>query len=158
MTTLTELDVRDHPSAPFGSWAIGDDVLIRLHEPHITYEGRHPITAWRDVPLTGERTIPDPSRRPQIRVTPLDMLDLSGVIGLAEDRAYDNTLIGLLPKDYRPQVPRTLIAPSDSGRLLYVEATPEGQLLLRVPGRSRVRASVLSLDGPTCRLDAPHGQ
>ncbi|MDQ8706869.1 hypothetical protein RCO28_31015 [Streptomyces sp. LHD-70] len=54
LTTLTELDVRDHPSAPFGSWAIGDDVLIRLHEPHITYEGRHRITAWTLRPPNGE--------------------------------------------------------------------------------------------------------
>lgn len=43
---VTELDVIDHPAAPFGSYAIGDDVLIRFHEQHIDYEGRHRITGW----------------------------------------------------------------------------------------------------------------
>ncbi|MGW2961771.1 hypothetical protein ACWDGI_25385 [Streptomyces sp. NPDC001220] len=54
LTDLTELDVRDHPAAPFGSWAIGDDVLVRLHEQHLEYEGWHRITGWTLRPRDGE--------------------------------------------------------------------------------------------------------
>lgn len=54
LTEITELDVRDHPDAPVGSWAIGDDVLVRLHEQHIEYEGWHRITGWTLRPPSGE--------------------------------------------------------------------------------------------------------
>lgn len=51
---ITELDVRDHPAAPFGSWAVGDDILVRLREQHIAYEGWHRITGWTLRPPDGE--------------------------------------------------------------------------------------------------------
>ncbi|MEU3783398.1 hypothetical protein [Streptomyces sp900129855] len=54
LTDVTELDIRDHPAAPFGSWAIGDDVLVRLHEQQIEYEGWHRITGWTLRPPDGE--------------------------------------------------------------------------------------------------------
>ncbi|MBC9717803.1 hypothetical protein H9Y04_35260 [Streptomyces sp. TRM66268-LWL] len=53
LTDLTELDVRDHPAAPFGAWNIGDDVLVRLREQHISYEGWHRITGWTLRPPNG---------------------------------------------------------------------------------------------------------
>ncbi|MDQ8707862.1 hypothetical protein RCO28_36150 [Streptomyces sp. LHD-70] len=54
LTDITELDVLDHPAAPFGAWNIGDDVLVRLREQHTSYEGWHRITGWTLRPPSGE--------------------------------------------------------------------------------------------------------
>lgn len=43
---MTELDVRDHPAAPLGSWHVGDDVRVRLHEQHTGGDHWCRITGW----------------------------------------------------------------------------------------------------------------
>ncbi|MDQ8706870.1 hypothetical protein RCO28_31020 [Streptomyces sp. LHD-70] len=114
---------------------------------------QQPAPTWRSLPLTGPTSVPDPTRSPQIRLTPFDVLELSGVIGLTADRTDDGTVLALLPEDYRPETTRTLIAPSDSRRPVHIEATPEGHLVLRTPGRSGAAVTAVGLDGLTCRLD-----
>ncbi|MBY8884791.1 hypothetical protein K7472_08020 [Streptomyces sp. PTM05] len=46
MATLTELEIADHPAAPFGSLRVGDEVRIQLHEPHTEFDGWLRITGW----------------------------------------------------------------------------------------------------------------
>lgn len=52
--TIDQINVRDHPNAPIGSWALGDDILVQADVPFL---GRiaiwHRITAWS---LTGDST------------------------------------------------------------------------------------------------------
>ena len=43
---IATLDVRDHPAAPVGSWHVGDEVPVRLHEQHATYDHWCRITGW----------------------------------------------------------------------------------------------------------------
>ncbi|MBT2390691.1 hypothetical protein J7E87_14970 [Streptomyces sp. ISL-1] len=54
LPTLTELEITDHPAAPIESLRIGDDVCIRLHEPHTTYDGWNRIVGWTVRPGDGE--------------------------------------------------------------------------------------------------------
>ncbi|MGP8302004.1 hypothetical protein ACTPOK_29605 [Streptomyces inhibens] len=54
LPTLTELEVVDHPAAPIESLRIGDDVRIRLYEPHTTYDGWNRIVGWTVRPGNGE--------------------------------------------------------------------------------------------------------
>lgn len=45
--TIGQIEVRDHPNAPIGSWALGDDILVQADIPFL---GRialwHRITSW----------------------------------------------------------------------------------------------------------------
>lgn len=117
---------------------------------------RRPRPAWRDLPLTGNTTIPDPQRAPQMRLTPSEMLELSGLIGLPDQRAVDGAVCALLPADYRPAVSRVLTVASDVTRAtLNLELTHTGRVVLRVPADRPVKATWLSLDGLACRLDGP---
>ncbi|MGW8554039.1 hypothetical protein [Streptomyces tubercidicus] len=54
LATLTELEVTDHPAAPISSLRIGDHVRIRLHEPHVEYDGWNRIVGWTVRPAEGE--------------------------------------------------------------------------------------------------------
>ncbi|NUK18289.1 hypothetical protein [Streptomyces lunaelactis] len=54
LPTITELEIIDHPAAPIGSLRIGDDVRIRLHEPHTEYDGWNRIIGWTVRPGQGE--------------------------------------------------------------------------------------------------------
>ncbi|MER6086841.1 hypothetical protein [Streptomyces bluensis] len=54
LPTLTELDVTDHPAAPMEALRVGDDVRIRLHEPHTTYDGWNRLLGWTVRPGEGE--------------------------------------------------------------------------------------------------------
>jgi hypothetical protein len=46
LPTLTELEILDHPAAPLPDLRVGDDVRIRLHEPHTEYNEWNRITGW----------------------------------------------------------------------------------------------------------------
>jgi len=51
---ITSVDVADHPNAPIGSWAVGDDILIRCEVPWLGYvETWCRIIGWS---LTSEST------------------------------------------------------------------------------------------------------
>ncbi|MER6610112.1 hypothetical protein ABT282_30440 [Streptomyces sp. NPDC000927] len=52
--TLTELEIIDHPAAPIEALRIGDDVRIRLCEPHTAYDGWNRIVGWTVRPGEGE--------------------------------------------------------------------------------------------------------
>ncbi|MCR8573071.1 hypothetical protein [Streptomyces sp. Isolate_219] len=54
LPTLTELEIVDHPAAPIEALRIGDDVRIRLYEPHTTYDGWNRILGWTVKPGEGE--------------------------------------------------------------------------------------------------------
>ncbi|GAA1919873.1 hypothetical protein [Streptantibioticus ferralitis] len=54
LPTLTELEVCDHPAAPIAALRVGDDVRIRLHEPHTTYDQWNRITGFTVRPGQGE--------------------------------------------------------------------------------------------------------
>jgi hypothetical protein len=43
---VTELHVLDHPAAPVGSWQIGDDVRVSLHDQWSDFDGWCRITGW----------------------------------------------------------------------------------------------------------------
>ena len=117
---------------------------------------RRPRPAWRDLPLTGNTTVPDPRRPPQMRLTPSETLELSGQIGLTDERAVDEAVCALLPEHYRPAVPRILTVASDVTRAtLNLELAADGTVMLHPPAGRPVQATWLSLDGLTCRLDGP---
>ncbi|MFI9276033.1 hypothetical protein ACIGXM_35915 [Kitasatospora sp. NPDC052896] len=46
LTQVTEITVRDHPAAPIGSWQIGDDVRVSVHDQWIDFDGWRRIVAW----------------------------------------------------------------------------------------------------------------
>ncbi|MFE7118676.1 hypothetical protein ACFU99_24985 [Streptomyces sp. NPDC057654] len=54
LPTLTELEIVDHPAAPIEALRVGDDVRIRLHEPHTAYDGWNRIVGWTIRPGDGE--------------------------------------------------------------------------------------------------------
>ncbi|MEU0722885.1 hypothetical protein [Streptomyces sp. NPDC006140] len=54
LPTLTELEITDHPAAPIEALRVGDDVRIRLHEPHTAYDGWNRILGWTVRPGEGE--------------------------------------------------------------------------------------------------------
>ncbi|MFH9425976.1 hypothetical protein [Streptomyces sp. NPDC017529] len=42
---VTSIEVRDHPNAPLGSWQIGDDVMVVVHNDWASWSGWSRITA-----------------------------------------------------------------------------------------------------------------
>ncbi|MFI1830700.1 hypothetical protein ACH41E_30325 [Streptomyces sp. NPDC020412] len=116
---------------------------------------RVPRPPWRDLPLTGETSVPDPDRPPQLRELPWDELEFSGRIGLPNGRAVDGSLVALLPDGYEPAAPRTLPVASDAQRRgVQLELDSEGRVTLRVPGAGGgTRATWIGLDGVSCRSD-----
>ena len=44
--TVEQVTIRDTTAAPFGSWAVGDDVYTRIHNPWTSYTGWCRITGW----------------------------------------------------------------------------------------------------------------
>ncbi|MFF4802353.1 hypothetical protein ACFY1U_28775 [Streptomyces sp. NPDC001351] len=116
---------------------------------------RAPYPPWRDLPLTGNTAVPDTSQPPQLRANPWNTLEFSGRIGLPGGRALDETVIAFLPEGYWPAVPRTVDVASDAlRRELHLDITPEGQITLRVQDGGSVRATWLSLDSASCRIDS----
>jgi hypothetical protein len=45
MGQVSEITVRDHPNAPLGSWQIGDDVPVTVHNQWVSWSGWARITA-----------------------------------------------------------------------------------------------------------------
>ncbi|MET8677066.1 hypothetical protein ABZW18_05560 [Streptomyces sp. NPDC004647] len=115
---------------------------------------RAPYPPWRDLPLTGDTAIPDSVQPPQMRANLWDTLDFSGRIGLPGGRAVDESLVALLPDGYWPAVPRTVPVASDANRReLHLDISPEGRMTLRVQDGGSVKATWLSLDSASCRID-----
>ncbi len=52
---VEEITVYDHPAAPIGSWQIGDDVRLTVHDQWADYEGWARITGWTLHPPEGEQ-------------------------------------------------------------------------------------------------------
>lgn len=47
MGSITTLTVRDHPAAPIGSWDVGDDVQVTVHDQWTDFSGWMRITGWQ---------------------------------------------------------------------------------------------------------------
>jgi hypothetical protein len=115
---------------------------------------RQPYPAWRDLPLTGDTAIPDPQQPPQVRVDPWGTLEFSGRIGLPQQRAVDQAPLAVLPEGYWPGAPRTMAAASSAARReLQIEVGTDGKVTLLVQNGGSLKATWLSLDGVSCRLD-----
>jgi hypothetical protein len=115
---------------------------------------RAPYPPWRDLPLTGDTTVPDTTQPPQIRANLWNTLEFSGRIGLPGGRAVDEAIIALLPEGFWPAVPRTVPVASDASRReLHLDINPEGQVALRVQDGGSVKATWLSVDSASCRID-----
>ncbi|MFJ7422727.1 hypothetical protein ACIQXD_29610 [Streptomyces uncialis] len=57
---VTEIVVRDHPSAPMGSWQIGDDVQVRVYDEWTSYDTWSRIVSYQIRPGSadeGERAV-----------------------------------------------------------------------------------------------------
>lgn len=116
---------------------------------------RAPYPPWRDLPLTGDTTVPDLTQPPQIRANLWNTLEFSGRIGLSNGRAVDEALIALLPEGYWPEAPRTVPVASDAARRqLHLDIDPKGQVTLRVQDGGSVKATWFSLDSASCRIDS----
>jgi hypothetical protein len=115
---------------------------------------RAPYPPWRDLPLTGDTAVPDAAQPPQTRANPWDTLEFSGRIGLPGGRAVDEAVVALLPEGFWPTVPRTVPVVSDAVRReLHLDIDPKGQVTLRVQDGGSVKATWLSLDSVSCRID-----
>lgn len=131
--------------------------LAKLEKRVVTLERarRAPYLEWRDLPLTGDTTVPDEEQPPQFRATPWDTLELSGRIGLPGGRAADEAVIALLPEGYWPAVSRTVPVASDANRReLRIEIGRDGCLTLQVQDRGSVKVTWVSLDSASCRIDS----
>ncbi|WP_274558039.1 hypothetical protein [Streptomyces spiramyceticus] len=51
---VTEVVLRDHPAAPIGSFQIGDEVRLRLHDQWHDFDGWARIVGWQIKPSNGE--------------------------------------------------------------------------------------------------------
>ncbi|MDQ0602006.1 hypothetical protein QF037_006351 [Streptomyces canus] len=49
---VTEITVRDHPSARLGAWQIGDDVRVRVHDQWTDFDAWCRIVGWQIRPAT----------------------------------------------------------------------------------------------------------
>ncbi|MFK0279820.1 hypothetical protein ACIQVL_05005 [Streptomyces sp. NPDC090499] len=115
---------------------------------------RAPYPPWRDLPLSGNTAVPDTAQPPQIRANPWNTLEFSGRIGLPGHRAVDEAVIAILPEGFWPAAPRTVDVASDAARReLHLDIDPEGQITLRVQDGGSVKATWLSLDSASCRVD-----
>jgi hypothetical protein len=46
LATVDQITIRDTPAARFGSWQVGDDVPVRVHNAWVDYVGWRRITGW----------------------------------------------------------------------------------------------------------------
>lgn len=51
---ITTIDIIDHPAAPIGSWQIGDDVRVTVHDQWADHDDWYRITAWTIRPPHGD--------------------------------------------------------------------------------------------------------
>ncbi|MFJ4412972.1 hypothetical protein [Streptomyces sp. NPDC088925] len=54
---VTEVELVDHPAAPFGGWQIGDDILVRVHDQWTEYNAWSRIVGWQIRP--GQDDVPE---------------------------------------------------------------------------------------------------
>ncbi|MEV5451331.1 hypothetical protein [Streptomyces sp. NPDC052535] len=54
MGEVTEIEVIDHPAARIGSWQVGDDVRVSLHDQWSDFDGWCRITGWTLRPPQGK--------------------------------------------------------------------------------------------------------
>ncbi|MFF0409707.1 hypothetical protein ACFYUY_04640 [Kitasatospora sp. NPDC004745] len=53
--TVDEITVVDHPAAPIGSWSVGDDVRVSIHDQWADFDAWCRITAWTLHPAEGDK-------------------------------------------------------------------------------------------------------
>lgn len=52
---LGEVELIDHPAARFGSFAVGDDVWVQVHDQWTDYDGWARVTGWTLTPAQGDQ-------------------------------------------------------------------------------------------------------
>ncbi len=52
---VQQVDIIDHPSARFGSFAVGDDVRVQVHDEWTDYDGWARVTGWTLTPAQGNQ-------------------------------------------------------------------------------------------------------
>ncbi|MDQ0990709.1 hypothetical protein [Streptomyces sp. V3I7] len=114
---------------------------------------RAPYPEWKDLPLTGDTSVPDEEQPPQFRANLWDTTEFCGQVGIEGGRATDEQLIALLPEGYWPEAPRTVDVASDARRALQLDIDLKGLVRLRVQGGGSVRVTWLSLDSTSIRTD-----
>ncbi|MFE9250151.1 hypothetical protein [Streptomyces sp. NPDC007088] len=114
---------------------------------------RAPYPEWRDLPLTGDTSVPDEEQPPQFRANLWDTTEFCGRVGLEGGQATDEQLVALLPEGYWPEAPRTVDVASDARRPLQLDIDVKGMVRLRVQGGGTVRATWISLDSTSIRTD-----
>ncbi|MCX5000982.1 hypothetical protein [Streptomyces longwoodensis] len=71
--SVDQVTIRDTPTAPFGSWQVGDDVYTRVHNSWGDYTGWCRITGWTIQPTA------DGGPRAVISLKPANMFQYGGV-------------------------------------------------------------------------------
>lgn len=70
---VEQVTIRDTPAAPFGSWQVGDDVYVRIHNAWTSYTGWCRVTGW-----TIQPTAPG-GPQAQVSLKPAAMYTYGGV-------------------------------------------------------------------------------
>lgn len=52
---IQQVDLIDHPAARFGSFAVGDDVWVQIHDQWTDYDGWARVTGWTLTPAQGDQ-------------------------------------------------------------------------------------------------------
>ncbi|MGW3246586.1 hypothetical protein [Streptomyces sp. NPDC001070] len=52
---VQQLDIIDHPAARFGSFQVGDDVWVQVHDQWTDYDGWARVTGWTLTPAQGDQ-------------------------------------------------------------------------------------------------------
>ncbi|WP_127361528.1 hypothetical protein [Actinacidiphila soli] len=52
---VQQVDIIDHPAARFGSFAVGDDVWVQIHDEWTDYDGWARVTGWSLTPAQGDQ-------------------------------------------------------------------------------------------------------
>ncbi|WP_406200036.1 hypothetical protein OH807_18435 [Kitasatospora sp. NBC_01560] len=55
ISQVDEITVVDHPAAPIGSWAVGDDVQVSVHDQWTSFDGWCRVVGWTLRPAEGDR-------------------------------------------------------------------------------------------------------
>ncbi|MCX4858319.1 hypothetical protein [Streptomyces canus] len=71
--SIEQVDIIDHPAARFGSFQVGDDVWVQVHDEWTDYDGWARVTAWTLTPAQG-----DQQERMTVSLAPADSFIYGG--------------------------------------------------------------------------------
>ncbi|MEU3342230.1 hypothetical protein, partial [Streptomyces sp. NPDC006668] len=71
--SIEQVSLIDHPAARFGSFGVGDDVWVQVHDEWTDYDGWARVTAWTLTPAQG-----DQQERMSVSLAPADSFIYGG--------------------------------------------------------------------------------